>query len=102
MAVEVSEVRSETQIPSSIISDADIEYVIDRVGADDLYAVCSYTLRLVLRKYRGRYRIRIGSVWESIDPKELRSLIREFDTKAGFTFSDGEEMPDSFFTRSGI
>lgn len=102
MAVSLSDVRSETQIPVSIISNEDVEYAIDKVGSDGLYAVCSYVLRMVLRKYRGRTRLRIGSIWESIDPTELRRLIREYDTLGGNVPVDDVESPDSWFTRDGI
>lgn len=102
MSIDVSAVRSETQIPASIISNDDVEYAIDKVGSDGLYAVCSYVLRMVLRKYRGRTRIRIGNVWESIDPTELRKLIREYDAQSNYVCTDGIEEPDPFFTREGI
>jgi len=102
MSINVSEVRSETQIPATIITDDDIEYAIDMTGANGLYSVCSFVLRMVLRKYRGRTRIRIGNIWESIDPSEIRALIRGFDSQSGVSLSDGIQEPDPFFTRDGI
>ena len=102
MAVQVSEVRSETQVPASIVSDADITYAIKTVGSNGLYAVCSYVCQMVLRKYRGRTKIRVGNVWEDIDLSQMRKLIAEFDTKSGLVASDGVTEPDSFFTRDGI
>lgn len=102
MSVSVSEVRSETQIPASVISDTDVNYIIDKVGVYGINAVCSYVLRLVLRKYRGRTRIRIGNVWESIDPQELRRQIREYESLGGAVPKDTIENPDAFFTRDGL
>ena len=72
------------------------------MGENGLYSVCSYVLRMVLRKYRGRTRLRIGSIWESIDPNELRRQIREYDTLNSNVPIDDVEEPDSWFTREGI
>lgn len=102
MAVNVSEVRSETQIPASIISDSDILYAIKTVGSNGLYAVCSYICQMVLRKYRGRTKIRIGNVWEDINPSEMRRLIAEFNAKSNLVATDDVENPVPFFTRDGI
>jgi hypothetical protein len=77
-------------------------YAIKTVGSNGLYAVCAYVCQMVLRKYRGRTKIRVGNVWEDIDLSQMRKLIVEFDAKAGNFCSDGIEDPDPFFTRDGI
>lgn len=103
MAVNVSEVRSETQIPASFVSDADILYVIQKSGTSDLYAVCAYVLRLVCRKYRGRTRIRVGDIWEDINISEMRRLAAEFESLSTTKLAvDGVTEPDPFFTREGL
>jgi hypothetical protein len=102
MAVKVSDVRTETQIPASLISDDDVIYVIGRVAEDNLFGVCAYVCRLLLRKYRGRTKIKIGRGTETIDYKELRAMIVSYQSQSGDTIDDGYEFVDSFFTRDGI
>ena len=102
MAVKVSDVRSETQIPVSLISNDDVLYAIDQATLDDLYGVCAYVCRMLLRKYRGRTTIKVGKTTEVIDYAELRAMVRGYESQSGGTISDGEEYPDSFFTREGL
>jgi hypothetical protein len=101
MAVKVSDVRTETQIPAALICDDDILYVIGKV-ADNLNAVCAYVCKLLLRKYRGRTKIRIGRGIEEIDYDELRSMIRGYESAAGYNLDDGFVFDDPFFTRDGM
>lgn len=95
--VDISSVRSELQLPSAIISDDDINYVIMKVGAD-INLVCAEVLRLFVRKNRGRRRFRIGKYEEEINYKVINSQIAYYMSKSSASsFDDGAEIPDSRF-----
>jgi hypothetical protein len=100
----VSDVRLELQLPASAISDDAITYVISKVTSGDLNLVCAEVLRLVLRKYRGRFYIWVGKTREQVNPGEIRALIREYVARAATAghADDGIADPPPFFTREGI
>jgi len=89
MAVNVSDVRSELQLPIGQITDADIAYAIDRVELDDINLVCAHVLRMLKNKYRGRIRYRIGRYVETISTAEVDKMIRMYMTKSTLTKVDG-------------
>lgn len=85
----VSDVRSELLLPDTVISDADIEYSIAKIGVDNIYLICAEVLRQVKRKYRGRVVMRVGQYSEKIDAKWLNSLIADYMAKAPTSYDDG-------------
>jgi hypothetical protein len=100
--IEVSDVRSEIQIPSAFIPDNDIERIIAEQEVQDFWLVCARAIELVLAKYRGRVAAKVGSVYEKYDPKELRAQIRTYRARSGNTQVPTVNEPDSFFTRKGL
>lgn len=104
MSIKVSSVRTELQLSTAIISDADIEYVIDKLSAnDDINLVCAEVLRMSLRKHRGLAERRIGKYMEIFKPEEIRSQINNYMARAATgSFGDDHEHPDAWFTREGI
>jgi len=80
--VDVADIRSELQLPASVISDTDIHYAINKVGVVDINLVCAEVLRMVLRKYRGKIRYKIGRYEEWIDPKSIRQEICNYVAKS--------------------
>jgi hypothetical protein len=104
MSVSVSNVRTELQLSANVISDADIEYVINKLlASDDINLVCADVLRMTLRKHRGLAERRIGKYNEVFSPLEIRKQINEFIAKAASgSFDDGFEHPEAWFTRDGI
>ena len=97
--VAIADVRSELQLPSDVISDTDVRYVISKLdeGAD-VYAVCAEVLRLFLRKNRGRTQFRIGKYSEEFDAAALRKEIALLRGRsANSVFDDGIEYPESMF-----
>jgi hypothetical protein len=108
--LDVSDVRSELQLPTSVISDSDIQYAITLIALNDINLVCAKVLGMVIAKYRGRIRYKIGSYTEWVDVKALRALMRSYIEKSPnlsisdlFDADDDEDdNPDAFFTREGI
>ena len=94
MSVNVSDVRSELQMPKQVISDDDVQYAIDKVELDDVNLVCAQVLRMLKAKYRGRIRYRIGKYTESIDVKTIDTLIRTYMTKSPVTEISGGVAAD--------
>lgn len=76
--INVGDVRSELQVPVSVISDADINYAIQKIGLEDIHLICAEVLRMVMVKLRGRVRYKIGSYTEWTDITNLRSEIRRY------------------------
>lgn len=98
MAVDVSSVRSELQIPTGVISDSDITYAITKVSSTDLNLVCAEVLRMVLRKYRGRKSLTIGKFSETYNLVGLRGEIHNYMAKStSLETDDGVAFTDSRF-----
>jgi hypothetical protein len=104
MSVSVANVRTELQLSANVISDADVEYVINKLlASDDINLVCAEVLRMTLRKHRGLSERRIGKYNEVFSPTEIRNQINVFMGKAASgSFDDGFVHPDPYFTRKGI
>jgi len=103
--VTIQDVRTELQLPTSSISDSDIQYVIDKIEVDDIYLICADVLRLVKRKYNGRVRLTIGRYEEWIDLKDIQRDIDKFmakSTTATSYVSDGFEYPEARFQEGEI
>ncbi len=96
----IKEVRSELQIDAGVLSDADVQYAIDKITNGDLNLVCAQVLRMVLGKYRGRVKLKIGKFEEVVDPTSLKALI-SFYTANSTTggVDDGYDFEDAYFTR---
>ena len=63
--MNLEDIRSELQLTSEVISDADVNYVISKLESDsDNNLICAEVLRLVLRKHKGLVERRIGKYWE--------------------------------------
>ena len=100
MSVNVSDVRSELQMPTNVISDDDVQYAIDKVALDDVNLVCAQVIRMLKSKFRGRVTYRIGKYTETIKAMELDKLIRNYMTKSSETQVQGGTDPadvDSLF-----
>lgn len=92
----ISTVRTELQLPASVISDADITYVENKIGTGDINLICAEVLRMVVRRYRGKIRTRIGKYEEVIDCATLRQEIQNYMMRSSATqIDDGFEYPDS-------
>lgn len=103
MAILIADVRTELQLTADVIDDTSIQYAIDKVVVEDINLVSAQVLRMVLSKYRGRVKLKIGKFEEWIEPNELRALIKSYVAKgAGVTVGDGFEHPEAYFTRDGI
>lgn len=106
MALSVADIRTELQIPSQVISDADIAVILVKVSDTDLNLTCAECLRFVLRKYRGRVRYTIGSFKETIDAGELRRQIKNYMSRSAATGTEHTVEADTddpnWFTRDGI
>ena len=103
MAAHVSDIRSELQLTSADISDADIIYALDKVGGD-LNLTCAAVLRMLVHKNRGRKQFTLGSFSEIISVKELRAQIRYYKDQAGngALVEIEEPDPDYIFTVDGL
>lgn len=92
----IDTVRTELQLPASVISDADITYVENKIGTDDLNLICAEVLRMVVRRYRGKIRTRVGKYEEVIDCATLRQEIQNYMNRSSATqMDDGFEYPPS-------
>ena len=102
MAVTVADIRTELQLPSSLIPDTSIAYVIEKVG-DDLNLCCAEVLRMVVRRYRGKIRMKIGKYEEWIDTNSLRVEIQNYMARSSaMTMDDGFEYQDASFEIDAI
>jgi len=92
----ITSVRSELQLPASVISDADIAYVENKIGTGDLNLICAEVLRMVVRRYRGKIRVRIGKYEEVIDCATIRQEIQNYMMRSTATqIDDGFEYPET-------
>jgi len=92
----IDSVRTELQLPASVIPDASITYVENKIGTGDLNLICAEVLRMVCRKYRGKIRVRIGKFEEVIDTSYLKQEINNYMMRSTATqLDDGFEYPDS-------
>lgn len=99
--VTIENVRHELQLPAEVISDASVQYAIEKC-ADDLNLVCAEVLRMVLRRYRGRTKLMLKNYTEIIDPAQLHKQIASYVGKAAGSFGDSFIRPDSRFEDDGI
>jgi len=102
--MNLEDIRSELQLTSEVISDADVNYVISKLESDsDNNLICAEVLRLVLRKHKGLVERRIGKYWEVIDPMHIKKEINKYMNKAASSVFDDEiAHPDAIFTREGL
>jgi hypothetical protein len=99
----IDEVRSELQLTTSEMTDADITYAITASGGIDLSLACAKVLEMILMKNQGKRKVRIGNVSYEYSSIDLQKLIRRYRYKATTTsIDDGFVEPDSIFTREGI
>jgi len=97
----ITTVRTELQLPASVISDADITYVENKIGTGDLNLICAEVLRMVVRRYRGKIRTRIGKYEEWLDPSSLKQEIQNYMMRSSATqVDDGFEYPESVVLES--
>jgi len=97
--VEIESVRSELQLPESVITDEDVQYAIDKIELDDINLVCAEVLVMFLRGNRGKIKFKLKNYEEWFAPKEVRLQIRAYQARsANAVFDDGIEYPDSVFT----
>ena len=97
----IDDIRSELQITASDISDADLNYVLAKVG-EDINLACAYTIQLIINKSRGRKEIEIGTFREVIDFKALRAMKRAYLAKVSSTAYGKIEDADNIFAMDGI
>jgi len=97
----LDDVRLELQLDSSDLSDASIQYAIDRVG-DNFNLVCAYVLQMLINKNRGRTQLTISNFEERIDVKSIRAQIRYYKNRGSSAAFGDIEDSDNVFTMDGI
>lgn len=103
MAVLISDVRTELQLPSSIIDDTGVQYAIDKIAEDDINLVCAEVLRMVKRKFRGMTRLTVGKYEEWRDLSQLQKDIDSYVRRStSSVVDDGFSYPDPRFEEGGI
>lgn len=101
MAASISDIRSELQLTTADISDADVTYAIGKTGGN-LNLACAAVLQMLLHKNRGRRQFTLGSFSETVSAKELRKQIRYYKTQAGDGSLTTIEEPDYLFKVTGM
>lgn len=103
MLILVSDVRTELQLPSSIIDDTGVQYVIDKIDEEDINLVCAEVLRMIKRKYRGLTRLTIGKYEEWRDLSQLQRDIDNYVRRsAASVVDDGFSYPDPRFQEGAL
>lgn len=96
--VEIQDVRSELQLPESVITDEDVQYAIDKIDMNDINLVCAEVLTMFLRGNRGKIKFKLKNYEEWFEPSEIRMQIRNYQARStNATFDDGIEYPDTAF-----
>jgi hypothetical protein len=96
MPSTIDTVRLELQLPPSVISDESILYVESKIGMD-INLICAEVLRMVVRKFRGKIRYKIGKYEETIDVNSLRKEIQNYMMRSTST-----QLDDGFIYPSGL